>query len=71
MIKEAPIRLTVAIDLAKDSEKVSEKTRNGGTHAQVRQELVYRKNRGKSSSVWNRDQERMGEHPENWDKEAQ
>lgn len=31
VIKEAPIRLSVAIDLTKDSEKVWEKTRNSRT----------------------------------------
>lgn len=42
IIKEAPIRLSVAIDLAKYSDKVREKTRNSGMRVQDREELRSR-----------------------------
>lgn len=38
MIKEAPIRFSVAINLVKDSEKVWEKTRNSGMQVHGQQE---------------------------------
>lgn len=43
MIKGSPIRLSVAINLTKDSEKVWAKTRNSGTRVQGREETGGRK----------------------------
>lgn len=42
MIKEAPIRLSVAIDLAKYSDKVWEKTKNRGMRVHGREDLGNR-----------------------------
>lgn len=48
VIKEVPIRLSVIIDLAKDSENVWEKKINNGARFQGREELGSRKNRRKN-----------------------
>lgn len=52
MIKEAPIGLSVAIDLCK--ERIWEKMRNTGERVQGHEETGGRKNRGKETTTWNK-----------------
>lgn len=65
VIKEALIRLSLVIDLAKDSEK----TTSSGGWVQDREGLGSRNNMGKSR-VWNKDLERVKRPPKNREEEA-
>lgn len=65
VIKEPPIRLSVALELTKDSEKVWKKTRNSRTRVQGQEELGSRKNSEKKTC--NYEGHRSMDYPTKWE----